>query len=63
LAKITISVGAELHRKLRAYAQVYRETYGETEEVGELIPYVLEAFLSSDRGGGFGKSRRDVPED
>ena len=57
--KITISVAPELNRALQAYAELYRETYGEAEPVAELIPYMLESFLSADRG--FAKARRGRP--
>ena len=59
--KIKIEVTPELHKLLDAYAQAYREAYGEAEKINELIPYMLETFLSSDRA--FTKSRRDVMEE
>lgn len=59
--KINISVGAELNQALRDYATLYRATYGEAESVAELIPFMLEAFLDSDRA--FAKARKDgLPE-
>ena len=54
--KVTITVAPELNRALQAYAELYRETYGELELVAELIPYMLESFLAGDRG--FAKARR-----
>lgn len=56
-SKITITVGAELNRALNDYASLYRQAYGESEAVGELIPFMLEAFLESDRA--FAKARKD----
>lgn len=47
--RLTIALPPELHRTLEAYAAAYRETYGETEKTAELIPFMLEAFLESDR--------------
>ena len=47
--KITITVKPELHVALQTYAALYRQTYGEAESVVELIPYILESFLYSDR--------------
>ena len=47
--KITIAVPPDLNRSLGAYAELYRETYGETEPVQELIPAMLAAFLEGDR--------------
>lgn len=56
-AKITITINAELNRALHEYASVYRQTYGESESVAELIPFMLQAFLGSDRE--FAKAKRD----
>jgi len=47
--KITITAQPELNKKLEEYARRYQETYGEQEAVPELIPYMLDQFLSSDR--------------
>ena len=54
--KITITVSADLHASLQAYSATYRETYGDSEEVSELIPYMIEQFLATDRG--FAKARK-----
>jgi len=60
-AKITVTVGADLNQALKDYAALYRATYGEAETVAELIPYMLEAFLVSDRS--FAKARKEgLPE-
>ncbi len=56
-AKITITVNADLNQALRDYATLYRATYGEAESVAELIPFMLEAFLGSDRA--FAKARKE----
>lgn len=56
--KVTISVTPDLHRTLAKYAECYREAYGETEKIGDLIPFMLEAFLASDKD--FAKARRDL---
>jgi hypothetical protein len=56
--KITITVSADLNQALREYAAIYRTTYGESESVADLIPFMLGAFLESDRG--FAKARKDV---
>ncbi len=37
-----------LAQRLREYADFYAETYGNKEEVAELIPFMLEALLDSD---------------
>jgi hypothetical protein len=54
--KISISVTPNLHAALTAYADAYQATYGSTENVAELIPYMLTAFIESD--SGFRKARR-----
>lgn len=56
--KITITVSPDLNQVLREYAAIYRTTYGEAEAVADLIPFMLGAFLESDRG--FAKARKDV---
>ena len=48
--KLTITVGADLSQALKEYADLYRVQYGVQETVGDLIPYMLEAFLQSDKG-------------
>ena len=55
--KITITASPELDLALRQYAGLYRAAYGQTESVADLIPFMLEAFLESDRG--FAKARKD----
>ncbi len=57
--KITITVSPDLNQALREYAAIYRTTYGEAESVADLIPFMLGAFLESDRG--FAKARKEVP--
>lgn len=47
--KIAITVSADLARKLQAYANLYRRSYRDEESVSELIPYMLESFLESDK--------------
>ncbi|MBY0511868.1 MAG: DUF2274 domain-containing protein [Rhodospirillaceae bacterium] len=71
--KITVTVSPELNRDLQAYAEAYSEAYqSEVEPVSELIPYMLQDFLRSDRsftkakkakqkGGGESTSARTQP--
>jgi len=47
--KVSISLQPELNRRLQAYAEFYRDIYGEAESVAELIPYMLDAFIVTDR--------------
>jgi hypothetical protein len=54
--KITFTASPDLNRALRAYAELYRETYGEAEAVPKLIPFMLDGFLKTDPA--FAKSRR-----
>jgi hypothetical protein len=56
--KITITVSPDLNQALREYAAVYRTTYAEAESVADLIPFMLGAFLESDRG--FAKARKEL---
>ena len=57
--KITITVSPDLNQALRDYAAIYRAKYGEAESVAELIPFMLGAFLESDKG--FAKARKELP--
>ncbi|HWU49738.1 MAG TPA: DUF2274 domain-containing protein [Asticcacaulis sp.] len=47
--KVQISLPADLHQSLQDYAAHYEATYAVKEPLSELIPFMLEAFLSSDR--------------
>lgn len=47
--KISISLHPDLNRRLGAYAEFYKEVYGEAESIAELVPYMLEAYIASDR--------------
>ncbi|MBV9510911.1 MAG: DUF2274 domain-containing protein [Caulobacteraceae bacterium] len=59
--KITVTVPPALNAALRDYAAIYRATYGETESVADLIPFMLESFLAADRA--FAQSRKAPPLD
>lgn len=59
--RITITVSADLHASLQAYAATYRETYGDSEEVSELIPYMMEQFLSTDRVFARARKNSSIP--
>lgn len=47
--KLTITVMPDLHRALLAYAEVYARAYDRKEEVIDLIPAMLAAFIDADR--------------
>ncbi|RAZ92398.1 DUF2274 domain-containing protein [Mesorhizobium hawassense] len=57
-SKITITVSAGLSQVLQEYAALYRDTYGESETVAELIPFILAGFLEGDRA--FAKARKEA---
>src|SRR5882757_8397756 len=46
--KLTTTLQPALATRLRAYADFYAETYGAREEVADLVPFMLEAFLDGD---------------
>jgi hypothetical protein len=48
--KLTIVITPDLQQALSDYAEIYRSTYGETEAVADLVPFMLCSFLESDRG-------------
>ena len=57
--KLSITVSPGLNAALQDYCEVYRRVYpGQKESVADLIPYMLDAFIQSDRG--FAKARRDM---
>ena len=48
--KLTITLGADLSQSLKDYADLYEKAYGVNEQVVDLVPFMLEAFLASDKG-------------
>jgi hypothetical protein len=46
--KLTTILMPDLAARLRDYADFYAETYGTREEVADLVPFMLEAFLDGD---------------
>jgi len=56
--KITVTVLPDLKKALDDYAAIYANTYGQKETVAELIPYMLDAFLSGD--GKFREARKSL---
>lgn len=55
--KITFLASPELAGALHHYTQFYNETYSADEPINELIPYMLQEYLSADRG--FTKALRE----
>ena len=47
--KMSVVLTPGLAQRLKEYADFYAETYGNREEVAELIPFMLEAFLERDK--------------
>ncbi|MBR0916243.1 MULTISPECIES: DUF2274 domain-containing protein [Bradyrhizobium] len=47
--KMSVIFTPGLAQRLREYANFYAETYGNREEVADLIPFILEAFLDRDK--------------
>ena len=47
--KLSFAASADLRRQLDAYAALYAKEYGRKEALADLIPFMLEAFLASDR--------------
>lgn len=54
--KMSVTLTPELAKSLQDYAEVYRSAYGQREKVEELVPFMLEKFIESDRG--FAKARK-----
>jgi hypothetical protein len=46
--KLTTTLQPQLATRLRDYADFYAETYGLREEVADLVPFMLDAFLDGD---------------
>lgn len=56
--KLTITVDPDLSAALADYAAIYAQAYGNEEKVSELIPFMLAAYLKTDRG--FAKARAEL---
>ena len=60
-SKLTITLTPDLKKALDDYATLYARSYGTEEQVAELVPYMLEAFLKADHSFRQGrKELRDV---
>ncbi|WP_029013312.1 DUF2274 domain-containing protein [Niveispirillum irakense] len=55
--KLTVTLSPDQHQRLLSYAALYQVTYGTAEPVADLIPYMLDAFLDSDRA--YAKARKE----
>ena len=56
--KIALTVTPDLAHALADYAALYNRAYAGKVEVADLIPAMLENFLSSDRA--FAKARKEM---
>lgn len=57
--KMSLVLAPSLAKRLHEYADFYAETYGSREEVSQLVPFMLLAFLESDLAF---KKRKKRPE-
>lgn len=57
-AKISFTASAELKSALQDYTEIYRQTYGGKETVADLIPFILDSFISTDHG--FKRARKQL---
>ncbi|MCZ2115667.1 MAG: DUF2274 domain-containing protein [Anaerolineae bacterium] len=48
--KLTFACSTSLKNDLDRYAVLHAQAYGEAVDAAVLIPYMLEAFMSGDRG-------------
>ena len=55
---VKITVTPDLAHTLADYAALYNRAYSDKAEVADLIPAMLESFLTSDRV--FAKARKDM---
>lgn len=50
VTKLTFACPASLKADLEHYAALHEQTYGEAVDAATLIPHMLEAFMTGDRG-------------
>ena len=48
--KLTIALSTTLKASLDRYAELHTQTWGTSVDVATLIPYMLETFITRDRG-------------
>ena len=58
--KLTFACPACLKADLNRYAAMHAQTYGEAVDAMTLIPHMLEAFMSGDRG--FKRGGQAIPK-
>ncbi|NYT68881.1 DUF2274 domain-containing protein [Pusillimonas noertemannii] len=50
IVKMTISLPVSLNEELDRYAAAHSQLYGEKVDAVTLVPYMLERFITTDRG-------------
>ena len=55
--RLTVTLDAPLNAALKEYAALYEATYGDTESVSDLSPFIVRACLDGDRA--FTRARKD----
>jgi hypothetical protein len=55
--KLALTISPELNKALHDYADAYQAAYGQAETVADLVPYILAAFLESDRSFARGRTK------
>lgn len=58
--KVTLHLPPDLHSALQRYGELYEQTYGRREPLGELIAAMLLSYLESDRA--FSRGRKGVDQ-
>jgi len=61
--KLTFACPARLKADLDRYAALHAQTYGETVDAVTLIPHILEAFMTGDRGFRKGSTKKGEAND
>ena len=59
-SKLAITLSPDLKKALDDYATLYARSYGTEEQVAELVPYMLEAFLKAD--SSFRQGRKELQD-
>ena len=59
-SKLTITLPPDLKKALDDYATLYARSYGAEEQVADLVPYMLEAFLKADHS--FRQGRKELQD-
>lgn len=59
-SKLTITLSPDLKKALDDYSTLYARSYGSEEQVAELVPYMLDAFLKADHS--FRQGRKELRE-